>query len=97
MPGRLFHLSFLDESISVIRDVWLVSFITMFIYMPVLNANSVDPDQTPRSAASDLGLHYLPISHLWDARLKWVITITCFIARGEINSTSVFWTSPFLL
>ena len=22
-------------------------------------ANSVDPDQTPRSAASDLGLHYL--------------------------------------
>ena len=22
-------------------------------------ANNVDPDQTPRSAASDLGLHYL--------------------------------------
>ena len=28
-----------------------------FIDIPVLNANSVDPDQTPRSAASDLGLH----------------------------------------
>ena len=37
-----------------------------------LNANSVDPDQTPRSAASDLGLHCLPMSLLWDARLKWV-------------------------
>ena len=30
-----------------------------------VNANSVDPDQTPRSAASDLGLHCLPISILW--------------------------------
>ena len=28
------------------------------------NANSEDPDQTPRSAASDLGLHYLPLSFL---------------------------------
>ena len=25
-----------------------------------LNGNSVDPDQTPRSAASDLDLHCLP-------------------------------------
>ena len=40
--------------------------------MPVINANSVDPDQTPRSAASDLGLHCLPMSNLWDARHKWV-------------------------
>ena len=39
--------------------------------MPVLNANSVDLDQTPRSAASDLGLHCLSMSLLWDARL-WV-------------------------
>ena len=38
----------------------------------VLNANSVDLDQMPRSVASDLGLHYLPISLLWDARHKWV-------------------------
>ena len=37
-----------------------------------LNANNVDPDQTPRSAASDLGLHCLPMSLLLDARLKWV-------------------------
>ena len=38
----------------------------------MFNANSVDPDQTPRSAASDQGLHCLPMSLLWDARLKWV-------------------------
>ena len=31
-------------------------------------ANSGDPDQTPRS---DLGLHCLPMSKKWDARLIW--------------------------
>ena len=31
-----------------------------FTELPVCNANSVDPDQTPRSVASDLGLHCLP-------------------------------------
>ena len=40
-----------------------------FIEILVFNANSVDPDQTPRSAtprsvASDLGLHSLPMSLL---------------------------------
>ena len=34
------------------------------------NGNSVDPDQTPHSAASDLGLHCLPMSLLWDTRHK---------------------------
>ena len=38
----------------------------------MFNTNSVDPDQTPHSAASDLGLHCLPVSLLWDARHKWV-------------------------
>ena len=38
----------------------------------MLNANSVDPDQTLRSAASELGLHCLPVFLLWDARHKWV-------------------------
>ena len=36
------------------------------------NANSEDPDQTPCFAASDLGLHCLHMSFLWDARHKWV-------------------------
>ena len=40
--------------------------------MSELNTNSVNPDQTQHSAASDLGLYCLPMSLLWDARLKWV-------------------------
>ena len=43
-----------------------------FTEIPVLHANSVDPDQSPRPVASDLGLYCLPMSILWDARLKWV-------------------------
>ena len=35
-------------------------------------ANSGDPDQTPRSAASDLGLHCLPITLLQVSRLHCV-------------------------
>ena len=31
-----------------------------------------DPERTPRSVASDLGLHCLPMSHRKDARLIWV-------------------------
>ena len=45
--------------------------------MPVVNANSVDPDHTPRFVASDLGLHCLLVSHLWNARHKWVYYCTC--------------------
>ena len=37
-----------------------------------MQANSGDPDQTPHSVASDLGLHYLPMSHKKDARNIWV-------------------------
>ena len=33
-----------------------------------MQANSGDPDQTPHSVASDMGLHYLPMSHKKDAR-----------------------------
>ena len=40
--------------------------------MVVLFANSGDPDQMPHSAASDLGLHYLPITLLGVSRLQWV-------------------------
>ena len=35
-------------------------------------ANSVDPDQTPQTVVSDLGLHCLPRSQKWEARLIWV-------------------------
>ena len=37
-----------------------------------MEANSGDPDQTAHSVGSDLGLHYLPMSHKQDARHIWV-------------------------
>ena len=40
--------------------------------MAKLFANSGDPDQTPCSAASDLGLHCLPITLLRVSQLQWV-------------------------
>ena len=40
--------------------------------IPVINANSVDPDQMLYSVACDLELQCLRKSHLWDDRLKWV-------------------------
>ena len=53
--------------------------------MPVVNANSVDPDQMPCSAAADLGLHCLPMSHLylWDIRHKRMnnicVLVICYV------------------
>ena len=38
----------------------------------VYNAYSVDPDQAPRSAASGLGLHCLPMFLSLDTRHNWV-------------------------
>ena len=37
-----------------------------------MQANNGDPDQTPHSVVSDLGLHYLPMYHKKDARHIWV-------------------------
>ena len=42
--------------------------------MVELFSNSGDPDQTPRSAASDLRLHCLPITLLGVSQLQWVNT-----------------------
>ena len=50
----------------------VVFFYYLIIEIPVLNTNSVEPDQLPHSAVSNLGLHCLQRSHLWDARLEWV-------------------------
>ena len=62
-----------DRSISYIRGVWLVFIVIMFFLgISELNANNEDPDRTPYSSASNLGLDCLPVSLLWEARLKWV-------------------------
>ena len=68
-PRGLFYPNLLDRSISYVRVFLLFSY---FVKISELNANSVDLDQMLHSAASDLGLHCLPMSLLWDARHKWV-------------------------
>ena len=40
--------------------------------MKIMSANRIDPDGTPRSAASHLGLFCLPMSLEKDARHIWV-------------------------
>ena len=60
-PSGLFYLNSLDESISSRKVVWLVFIVSIFVDISELKANSIDPHQTPRSAASDLGLHCLPV------------------------------------
>ena len=58
----------------------------------VFFANSEDPDQTPHSAASDLGLHCLPITLLGVSRIQWVKIIQVFFLfpRNKQNS-NMFW------
>ena len=46
--------------------------IPCFVEMPVFNANSVDPDQTPRLWRLICVYTVLPMSFLWHTRLKWV-------------------------
>ena len=43
-------------------------FFFLFVFIEFMLANRGDPDQTPCSRASDLGLHCLPLPPLW----KWV-------------------------
>ena len=49
--------------------------------MVKLFANSGDPDQTPRSAASDLGLHCLPVTRLQWAKLVPLLQFILFLCR----------------
>lgn len=65
-----------------------------------LSKNNEDPDQPPYYAASDLGLHCLPMSH--DVRLKYVIKLTiekryfivfCSILMKPVMNSSNAWQS----
>ena len=72
MPRGFFYFNSLDKFIFYMRGVCLVFILSCFVEISELNANGVDPDQMPHSAASDLGLHCLPVSLLWDTSLIWV-------------------------
>ena len=52
MPNELFYLNTLDKSFSNRRGVWLVLLLPCFLEIPVLNANSVDPDQMSHSGSA---------------------------------------------
>ena len=55
-----------------------------------MQANSEDPDQTPHSVASDLGLHYLTMSHKKGARHIWVkMQLLCLSHKSCRNLGSI--------
>ena len=80
MPSGIFYLKSLDKSISNRRGSVYFLLLPCFKEFPLFNANTVDPDQTPRSVASDLGLHCLVMSLLWDAMPKWIKTRAILMA-----------------
>ena len=84
MPNGFSHIYQLDEFFSNFMVVeWYFSFLFKFSKkQQLLFANSVEPDQTPCFAASDLVLHCLPLSHKKDARLIWVNATSLYFERG---------------
>ena len=84
LPSGPVHPYQLDESIYNFRGGWCTfSFLFYFEYIFLL-ANREDPDQTPRSTASDLGLHCLPMSQKWDIMFIWVKScIYCNLSSFE--------------
>ena len=73
-------------SIGLHLSLWtarcLVSFCFYFEYN-FLYANCVDPYQTPRSEASDLGPLCFPMSLLWDTRNIWFNTVRFYCNSGN--------------
>ena len=71
---------------------WLFCGILHFIQILVDTyvSNSGDPDQTPRSVASDLGLHGLPMFHKKDAWSIGVKECKIVISFLSIN-LNMFW------
>ena len=55
-----------------------------------MQANGGDPDQTAHSVASNLGLHYLPMSHKKDAKHIWVkMQLFCLSHKSLRNLGSI--------
>ena len=95
MSSGLFYFNLsLDRSIYYIRGVWAFLLSSWFVENSELKANSAHPDQTPRSVASDLGLHYFPMSLLWDARLKWVKVTLRFHISSVPGKCCALWLWP---
>ena len=67
-----------------IAGVWL-DFIMLlcFIKVPLINANSVDPDQMLHFGASDLGWLCLPVTLLGVSQQKWLTSTTLWINSAD--------------
>ena len=75
----------------------LANFSNLFLLkMAKLFANSGDPDQTLHSAASDLGLHCLPVTHLGVSRLQWVNCHSLFVNKITILLSEVLQIIVFI-
>ena len=58
--------------------------------MVELFANSGDPDQKPQNAASDLGLHCLPVTHLGALVFNGLITVLCTMVISNLFVDCLF-------
>ena len=79
MPNGIFYLSLLTGPFQMEKALLVIIFFIISICFEILifNANSVYPDLTPRYSASDLGLHCLPMSLLWEASHKLPSIVSC--------------------
>ena len=74
-------------------------FFSFILFLTEINlANSGDPDQTPGSAASDLGLHCLPMSqngmldlYGLNSRLISKQDLFCITVYGIIRGINLHW------
>ena len=55
-----------------------------------MQANSGDPDQTPHSVASDIGLCYLLMSNIKDARHIWVKNAIILLISLELQKFGMY-------
>ena len=81
----MFHSYQVDQSISVLRVDWW--YFSIRISIENTYANSKSTYQTPplhRSAASDLGLHCLRLSHKRTPGLYWLIMIILVITNVTV-------------
>ena len=77
VPNGFYHPYHFDESISILRGIRSNFSIILHVLMRIMSANRLAPDETPRYAASHLGLFCLPMSQKKDARLIWVNDYRC--------------------
>ena len=62
----------LDGSICHFGGVWSILSLIFYFNGKILLSNTVGPDQMPHNVASDLGLHFLPMTLLWVSGKSWL-------------------------